>query len=96
MGLRRASLSLFTDSRLLSPLLPTCLQDSEPTAAVANSLDFIIDTVSAPHSLSPYFALLKTNASYCCVGVPPESFSVNPGELIFKRIKLGTLHTYHR
>jgi D-arabinose 1-dehydrogenase-like Zn-dependent alcohol dehydrogenase len=46
--------------------------------------------VSAPHSLSPYFAFLKTAGSYCVVGVPPESFAVNPGELIFKRIKLGT------
>lgn len=49
-----------------------------------------VAAVSAPHSLSPYFAFLKTAGSYCVVGVPPESFAVNPGELIFKRIKLGT------
>lgn len=55
----------------------------------ANKLDFIIDTVSAKHDLQPYFAYLKTNASYCVVGVPPEPYAVHAGDLIFKRIKFG-------
>lgn len=63
--------------------------DAAQVAANANTLDFIIDTVSAPHSLDLYFGLMKHNASICIVGIPPENFSVAPGAVVFKRLKVG-------
>jgi uncharacterized zinc-type alcohol dehydrogenase-like protein len=51
--------------------------DADAMKAHANSFDFILDTVSAPHSLDPYTALLKlkSDAVMVLVGLP-ESFPV--------------------
>ena len=53
---------------------------SDPGAMKAHtkSFDFILDTVSAPHPLDDYLALLKQDATMCLVGLPdsPSSFSV--------------------
>jgi uncharacterized zinc-type alcohol dehydrogenase-like protein len=53
---------------------------SDPDAMKAHtkSFDFILDTVSAPHPLDDYLALLKQDATMCLVGLPdkPSSFSV--------------------
>lgn len=40
--------------------------------AAMNSLDFIIDTVSAVHSLVPLLGLLKFNGKLITVGLPPK------------------------
>lgn len=59
-------------------------------AAHAKSLDFILDTVAAPHDLDPLFALLKRDGTLTLVGAPasphpsPEVFS-----LIMKRRSLA-------
>ena len=51
--------------------------DADAMKAHANSFDFILDTVSAPHSLDPYTALLKLKADAVMVLVGlPESFPV--------------------
>lgn len=36
-----------------------------------NKIDFIINTVSVPHNLDPYLALLKRDGTLCLVGAPP-------------------------
>jgi alcohol dehydrogenase (NADP+) len=52
--------------------------DGDAMKAHANSFDFILDAVSAPHSLDAYLALLKQDATMCLVGLPdtPPSFGV--------------------
>jgi uncharacterized zinc-type alcohol dehydrogenase-like protein len=52
--------------------------DPEAMNAHANSFDFILDTVSAPHSLDDYLVLLKKDATMCLVGLPdkPSSFGI--------------------
>ena len=53
----------------------------------ANSFHFILDTVSAPHDINAYFALLKRDGTLTQVGVPPEPLSVHAFSLIFNRRK---------
>ena len=52
--------------------------DPEAMKAHANSFDFILDCVSAPHALDTYLALLKKDATLTLVGLPdtPPSFGV--------------------
>ena len=50
-----------------------------------NSFDFILDTVSAPHDINAYLALLKRNGTLTLVGVPEQPLPVQPFNLIFKR-----------
>lgn len=58
--------------------------------AHANSLDFILDTVAAPHDLDPYLSLLKRDATMALVGLPAEKHpSPNVGMLIGKRRRLA-------
>jgi uncharacterized zinc-type alcohol dehydrogenase-like protein len=64
---------------------------SDPDAMKAHtkSFDFILDTVSAPHSIDDYLALLKQDATMTLVGLPeiPPSFSVF--NLITKRASIA-------
>ncbi|MCU1719572.1 NAD(P)-dependent alcohol dehydrogenase [Pseudomonas sp. 5P_3.1_Bac2] len=59
-------------------------------AAHANSFDFILNTVAAPHDLDPFLNLLKRDATMTLVGAPdtphpsPQVFG-----LIFKRRRLA-------
>lgn len=55
----------------------------------ANSFDFILDTVSAPHSLDPYTTLLKNDAVMTVVGLPETFPVVNVTNLINKRASLA-------
>jgi uncharacterized zinc-type alcohol dehydrogenase-like protein len=52
--------------------------DANAMKAHANSFDFILDAVSAPHSLDDYLALLKLDATMTLVGLPdtPPTFGV--------------------
>ena len=52
--------------------------DAEAMKAHANSFDFILDAVSAPHSLDAYLELLKQDATLTLVGLPdtPPSFGI--------------------
>lgn len=56
----------------------------------ANNLDFIIDTVAAPHNLDTYLELLKRDGTLCLVGAPafphPSPTITN---LIFRRRAIG-------
>ncbi|HPI10987.1 MAG TPA: NAD(P)-dependent alcohol dehydrogenase [Catalimonadaceae bacterium] len=46
--------------------------DKEQVAAAKGSFDFILDTVSATHSIPMYLKMLKTNGVHICVGAPTE------------------------
>jgi uncharacterized zinc-type alcohol dehydrogenase-like protein len=65
-------------------------RNAEEMAAQAKSLDFILNTVAAPHDLDAFFALLKRDGTMTLVGAPasphpsPQVFS-----LIMKRRSLA-------
>jgi uncharacterized zinc-type alcohol dehydrogenase-like protein len=46
--------------------------DKDQVAAAKGSFDFILDTVSATHSIPMYLKMLKTNGVHICVGAPTE------------------------
>jgi len=65
-------------------------RDAEAMSARANSLDFILNTVAAPHNLDAFLALLKRDGTMCLVGAPAEPHpSPNVFSLIMKRRTLA-------
>lgn len=64
--------------------------DSQQMAAQANRLDFILNTVAAPHNLDRFLQLLKLDGTMTLVGAPAEPHP-SPGvfNLIFKRRQLA-------
>lgn len=64
-------------------------KDPEAVAAHANSFDFILDTVSAPHDLNPYLNLLKRDGTMVLVGLPEAPPTVHPANLLLKRRSLA-------
>jgi len=64
--------------------------DPEQMARYTNQLDFILNTVAAPHKLDPYLQLLKKDATMTLVGAPAEPHpSTEVFNLIFKRRQLA-------
>lgn len=55
-------------------------RNAEEMAAHAKTLDFILNTVAAPHDLDAFMALLSRNGTMTLVGVPAES---HPSPQIF-------------
>jgi uncharacterized zinc-type alcohol dehydrogenase-like protein len=55
----------------------------------AGSFDFILDTVSAPHDLNIYLALLKRQGTMTLVGIPDKDPSIRVGNLVFQRRQLA-------
>jgi uncharacterized zinc-type alcohol dehydrogenase-like protein len=64
-------------------------KDEKAMQAHANSFDFILDTVAAPHDLSTYLALLKRDATMTLVGLPDQPSTVHTGALAFRRRSLS-------
>ena len=64
--------------------------DPAQMAAHAISFDFILDTVSAPHDLNAYLALLKRDKTLAQVGIPPEPLSIATFALALKRRNLAS------
>ncbi len=60
-------------------------KDADAMKKQANSFDFILDTVSAPHDINPYLEALKRDATYAQVGLPEKPPVIFPGHLLFKR-----------
>jgi uncharacterized zinc-type alcohol dehydrogenase-like protein len=62
----------------------------EEVKKFTNSLDFILNTVSAPHNLDTFLTLLKRDGTMCLVGAP-ESPHPSPTvtNLIFKRASIA-------
>ncbi len=54
-----------------------------------NSFDFIIDTVSAPHDIDAYIALLKHEKTLCMLGISPTPHQVASFSLIHGRKNLS-------
>ena len=77
------------DARRLGAHRFALTKDPEQIKALHNSLDFIIDTVSAPHDYNTYLNMLKTNGVMICVGAPPEAARVPAFNLIFNRRSIG-------
>jgi uncharacterized zinc-type alcohol dehydrogenase-like protein len=50
---------------------------------VAGSLDFILDTISAPHDPNVYLNLLRRGGTLCLVGMPEKPLTVHPMSLVF-------------
>ncbi|MFD2144925.1 NAD(P)-dependent alcohol dehydrogenase [Mucilaginibacter antarcticus] len=63
--------------------------DAEQVKAAANTFDFILDTVSAPHDFNMYLNLLRMNGVHICVGVPPEPASIEAFALFGGRRSLA-------
>ena len=56
----------------------------------AACLDFILNTVAAPHNLGAYLELLKRDGTMCLVGLPDIPHpALNVGALIFRRRQLA-------
>ncbi|MBK1615532.1 hydroxyacid dehydrogenase [Rubrivivax gelatinosus] len=65
-------------------------KDPEQMARQAGRLDFILNTVAAPHDLNPFLALLKRDGTMTLVGAPGEPHpSPDVFALIFKRRRIG-------
>ncbi|KAG9149031.1 hypothetical protein Leryth_010637 [Lithospermum erythrorhizon] len=67
---------------------------TEPNQMLAKkrSLDFILDTVSAKHSLGPILELLKVNGTLVLVGAPDKPLDLPSFPLIFgKRVVKGSM-----
>lgn len=64
-------------------------KDEAQMKEVAGYFDFILDTVSAPHDLNAYLALLRVNGVHICVGVPPTPYQLHAFSLIGGRRSLA-------
>jgi uncharacterized zinc-type alcohol dehydrogenase-like protein len=84
-GKEEAAKRLGADSFVVS-------KNAEAMASLANSFNFILDTVSAAHDLAPYLSLLGYAGTMVVVGVPPEPTMFNQGALIMgNRVLAGSL-----
>ncbi|HJW27456.1 MAG TPA: NAD(P)-dependent alcohol dehydrogenase [Rhodocyclaceae bacterium] len=64
--------------------------DLDQMAARAGTLDFILNTVAAPHQLDPYLQLLKRDGTMTLVGAPADPHpAAEVFNLIFKRRSLA-------
>lgn len=61
----------------------------EEMKAHLDSFDFILDTVSAPHDLNAYLALLKRDGSMVLVGLPEEAPELQASNLVLKRRQIA-------
>jgi alcohol dehydrogenase (NADP+) len=64
-------------------------RDAKAMKAHANSFDFILDAVSAPHALDDYLALLKLDGTLTMVGLPPTPPSFAVFNLITRRASIA-------
>jgi uncharacterized zinc-type alcohol dehydrogenase-like protein len=78
------------DARKLGADEVVISRDAEAMRARTNSLDFIINTVAAPHNLDAYLTLLKRDGVMTLVGAPAEPHpSPEVFNLIMKRRSLA-------
>ncbi len=64
-------------------------KDKKQMEAEGNTFDFILDTVSAPHDINDYLALLKRDGTLTQVGLPSEPMAVSLFPLVMKRINFS-------
>ena len=67
-------------------------KDAQDMARYAGQLDFIVNTVSAPHNLDPFLNCLKRDGTLVLVGAPPAA-TPHPSPAVFplliKRIAIA-------
>lgn len=63
-------------------------KNEETMKELAETFDFIIDTVSAPHDYNLYLNLLKRDGTMILLGAPPAPAEVMAANLLFKRRRL--------
>jgi len=64
-------------------------KDAGALAKFANSLDFVLDCVSAPHDMNAYLNLLRLDGALCSVGLPEQPLSVAPFAILANRRSLS-------
>lgn len=64
-------------------------RDAEAMLRRAGTLDFVLDTVSAPHDVNAYLALLRRDGNLTLVGAPDAPLAVSAFGLIFGRRSLS-------
>ncbi len=80
------SASKVDDAKALGADEVVVSRDAGQMAAQTERLDFILNTVAAPHNLDAFVALLKRDGTMTLVGVPADPHpSPNVGGLIFRR-----------
>jgi alcohol dehydrogenase (NADP+) len=87
-----AHVTLFTtspgkeaDARRLGADQVILTRDPAALAAAAHTLDFILDTVSAPHELPGYLKALRRDGALVLVGLPAGPLAVRAFPLVFQR-----------
>lgn len=78
-----SSASKTADARKLGAEAVILTSDNEQVQAARGTLDFILNTVSAPHDPNPYLAMLKRHGTMCLVGMPEKPLSIYPGSIVF-------------
>ncbi|KAI5070302.1 hypothetical protein GOP47_0014645 [Adiantum capillus-veneris] len=63
--------------------------DADALKKASQSIDYIVDTVSAPHDLEQYLELLAVNGKLALLGIPPKPYEIMPKRLIFGRRMVG-------
>ena len=63
--------------------------DENEVNDVKEYFDFIIDTVSAPHSYDKTIKMLNTDGTLICVGIPPEPMELETSLLIGNRRRVA-------
>ena len=64
-------------------------KDEDAMEKQQKRFDFIIDTVSAPHDLNAYLALLKRDGALVIVGIPPQAVPLKVFHLVSPRRQLA-------
>jgi uncharacterized zinc-type alcohol dehydrogenase-like protein len=77
------------DARRLGASAVVISKNPDEMAAHLKSFDFILDTVSAPHDINAYLALLRRDGTMALVGVPDQPPTLQFQHLVFSRRKLG-------
>ena len=84
------SASKVEDAKALGADEVVVSRDARQMVEQANRLDFILNTVAAPHDLDAFMALLKRDGTMTLVGVPADPHpSPNVANLIFRRRTLA-------
>jgi uncharacterized zinc-type alcohol dehydrogenase-like protein len=86
--------SKFEDAKRLGAHETVLSKDPEQMKAHGGTLDFILDTVSASHSIYEYLKLLKVDGTLTLVGAPENplsvaAFSLIPGRKSFSGSTIG-------
>jgi uncharacterized zinc-type alcohol dehydrogenase-like protein len=79
-----------SDARALGAHHVVVSKDPEAMKGVANTFDFILNTVAAAHNLDPFVAALTREGTMCLVGVPSTPHaSPTVAQLIFRRKQIA-------